>query len=278
MDDDLRLKGYSLNTRLTYLANVRRFAAHFWRSPAEMGAREIREFLLYLIKVKKASNGTIRLQLSSLRFLYRVTLKRPNEVDGFHFPKAPIRLPDILSRDEVSRLLDCIRSLRVRVIAQLAYGVGLRISEACSLAPTDIDTHRGVIHVRGGKGAKDRIVMLGKKLPLVLREYWGIARPQGRFLFPSRRLADRPIGEKTVRVALHEAASEAGLKKRIYPHLLRHCFATHLLEDDVDIRVIQAVMGHNDLDTTAQYVKVTTKTLSRTRSPLDLLPTKGTDS
>src|SRR5258708_34881893 len=135
MDDDLRLKGYSLNTRLTYLANVRRFAAHFWRSPAEMGAREIREFLLYLIKVKKASNGTIRLQLSSLRFLYRVTLKRPNEVDGFHFPKAPIRLPDILSRDEVSRLLDCIRSLRVRVIAQLAYGAGLRISKACSIAP-----------------------------------------------------------------------------------------------------------------------------------------------
>lgn len=273
MAADLELRCYRPGTKKTYLSCARRFAAHFRRSPAELGEAEIRQYLLHLMREKKAGPGALKMSVAALKFLYTHTLNRPEEVVRLPWPKTPRPLPNILSGTEVGRLLAALLSVEHRMVAMTAYGSGLRISEACSLEVRDIDSRRMLIHVRDGKCGRDRYVMLPRRLLAVLRRYWQSTRPAGPFLFPGPKPGSH-ITPKSVREALHLAAAEAGLRKRVFPHLLRHSFATHLLETGSDIRTIQVLLGHGSIRTTQRYVQVSKAHVGRVKSPLDLLGTK----
>lgn len=271
MLDDLRLKGLRESTQRRYLDCAQRFADHYGRSPATMGEREIREFLLYLVEEKKLAPATHVQYLAALKFLYRVTLGRGEEVEKFPYPRVPKRLPDILTGSDVERVLGCITSIKYRAICSVAYAAGLRISEICPLRPADIDSGRGLIHVRDGKGGKAREVMLSERLLHLLREYWRVTTPQGEWLFPTNRSPQRHVHQGTVRTALCRAAKAARLKRNVTPHLLRHTFATHLLETGVDMRAIQLLLGHSSFKSTQRYARVQAEYLRRVKSPFDLL-------
>lgn len=271
MLEDLQLRNRAENTQSCYLRCAQHFADHFGCSPMKLGESEIREFLLHLVNEKQASPATHRMYVASIKFLYEVTLRRPEEVARIPYPKVPRRLPDILAGSEVERLLGCITSLKHRAICTVAYAAGLRITEVLTLRPADIDSARGLIHVREGKGKKAREVMLSEKLLELLRKYWRIARPQGEWLFPSPVLPDKPINVRSVRNALYQAVEAAHLKRKVTPHLLRHTFATHLLELGADMRLIQLLLGHSDCRTTERYARVRAEYLRRVKSPFDLL-------
>lgn len=273
MEGDLTLKGFAANTQRCYLRCARHFAEHYHRSPALLGEREIKDFLLHLVKDKGASPATHRMYVASLKFLYLVTLNRPEAVERIPFPKVPRRLPDILTGSEAQRLISCITSIKYRTMAAVGYGAGLRITEVCGLRPQDIDSGRGLIHVREGKGRKDREVMLAEKLLGMLREYWRVVRPQGEWLFPSNASPLRPVNARTLREALYQAAKAARITKKVTPHLLRHTFATHLLELGNDMAVIQLLLGHASLRTTRRYTRVRAEFLRRVKSPLDVVGT-----
>jgi len=271
MSDDLELRCYKPGTCAEYLRCAERFAAYFMRSPAEMGEAEIRKYLLRL-KVKKGL-GAVKMSVAALKFLYTHTLNRPEEVIRIPWPRTPRPLPDILSGTEVSRLLESLRSMKHRMVAMTAYGTGMRVHEACSLKASDIDSKRMLVHIRDGKRGRDRYVMLPERLLLCLREYWKAVKPPGDRLFPGHG-PDRHIGPAAVRDAVHKAAVEAGITKRVTPHVLRHSFATHLLESGSDIRTIQVLLGHGSIRTTERYVKVSKAHVGRVKSPLDLLDTE----
>lgn len=270
MMDDLKLRGFAASTQKEYLRRARNFVAYHGRSPTEMGEREIREFLLYLVNEKKAGPATHHMYVAAIKFLYTSTLGRPEEVANIPWPKKPQRLPDIMTAEEVERLLREMRSLKHRAILMTAYGAGLRISEACSLETADIDSDRMLIHVREGKRSKDRYVMLSDRLLEALRVYWRSARPKGTYLFPGM-IPGRPITSGAVQRVLKKVVAGCGFRKRVTMHALRHGFATHLLEEGVDIRVIQRLLGHSSIQTTARYTKVSREHIGRTKSPLDLL-------
>ena len=270
MDADLRLRGRSPVTRYHYLRCVRSFVAHVGRSPAALGEDEVRAFLLHLIHERKAKPATLRMYVAALKFLYATTLRRPEVVARVPWPNVPEHLPDILAPAEIVRLLETVRSMKHRAILMVAYGAGLRISEVCSLQVGDIDSQRMVIHVRDGKGGKDRYVMLSERLLAVLRQYWRLAKPRGPFLFPGKRGAPH-VQPTTVQRMLQKVVAACGLSKRVTPHVLRHCFATHLLEAGTDVRTIQQLLGHSSIRTTARYVQVSTRQIGQTRSPLDKL-------
>jgi integrase/recombinase XerD len=274
MEGDLKLRGRSIHTQRAYLRCAGHFAEHHGRSPARMGEREIRAFLLHLAKEKEASPATQHMYVASLKFLYGVTLKRPGAVADVPFPRVPRRLPDILTGSEVERLIFCTTSIRYRTVVAVQYGAGLRMDEARHLRPEDIDSKRGVIHVREGKGRKAREVMLGEKLLAMLREYWRAVRPpQVGWLFPSPVDPTKPVSERAIRQALRKAAKAARLKKKVYPHLLRHSFATHLLELGNEMEIIQQLLGHSSLRTTRRYARVSAEVLRRIKSPLDVVGT-----
>jgi len=272
MEEDLKLKNYAAKTCAEYVRCARRFAGFHMRSPAEMGEREIRDFLLALA-FEQASPETLKMYVASLKFLYATTLRRPEEIVALPWPKVPHRLPDILSGTEVDTLLGAVEPLLHRAVVMSAYGTGLRIREACSLRSDDIDSKRKLIHVRDGKRARDRYVMLPDRLRDFLRVYWRQVRPPGPFLFPGAR-PSRPITPHAVRDALAKGIRKAGIKKHVTPHVLRHSFATHLLESGTDIRAIQAVLGHGSIRSTQRYTQVSQKHIGRITSPLDIL---GTD-
>ena len=279
MEGELKLRGASVHTVRAYLRCAARFAEYHRRSPVQMGEREIKAFLLHLVNEKGASPETHRMHVASLKFLYVVTLKRPEVVADVAFPKVPRRLPEILTGTEAARLIHCVTSIKYRTIAAVAYGAGLRVAEVCALKPADIDSGRGLIHVRQGKGQKDREVMLGEKLLGILREYWRVTRPQGEWLFPSSTNLNgaKPVNVRTVRTALHRAAGDARIKKRVTPHVLRHCFATHLLEMGNELCVIQALLGHSSIKTTQRYSRIQAEFLRQIKSPLDVAgTTEGT--
>jgi site-specific recombinase XerD len=210
--------------------------------------------------------------LASLKFLYRVTLNRPEVVARLGFPRPPQRLPEVLTGSEVERLLGCITSIRHRMICTLCYGVGLRISEAYSLRPEHIDSARGIIHIRQGKGRRDRDLPLGHRLLSLLRDYWKVARPAGGYLFPGAN-PDRPVTRNAVCLALRAARRAARIRKRVTPHVLRHSFATHLLEMGVDLRTIQVLLGHSQINSTLRYLHVAQRRLAAIKSPFDVLGT-----
>lgn len=270
MSDDLELRCYKPGTCAEYLRCAERFAAHFMRSPAEMGEAEIREHLLS--RKRKAGSGAVKMSVAALKFLYTHTLNRPEEVVRIPWPRTPRPLPDILSGTEVSRLLESLRSVKHRMVAMTAYGTGMRVGEVCSLRASDIDSKRMLVHIRDGKRGRDRYVMLPVRLLLCLREYWKAVRPSGDWLFPGR-LPGGHIGPGAVRDAVRKAAGDAGITKRVTPHVLRHSFATHLLESGSDIRTIQVLLGHGSIRTTERYVKVSKAHVGKVKSPLDLLDT-----
>jgi len=269
MTEDLKLKNYAVSTRQEYLRCARCFAAYHMRSPCEMGEREIRDFLLNLA-FQEASPATLKMHVASLKFLYAITLRRPEEVVALPWPKVPQRLPDILSGTEVDTLLGAVEPLLYRAVVMTAYGSGLRIREACSLRTDDIDAKRHLIHVRDGKRGRDRFVMLPERLHAFLREYWRQTRPPKPYLFPGAK-PQRPITPSAVRKALRKAARKTALKKHVTLHGLRHAFATHLLETGTELRVIQALLGHRSLRSTVRYTHVSPQHVGRVDSPLDLL-------
>jgi site-specific recombinase XerD len=244
------------------------------RSPAEMGAEEVREFLLFKIEEEEVSPATHHMYVAALKFLYGTTLKRPEVMADIPWPKVPKRLPVILSGHEFQRLFTAIRSIRFLAILMTTYAAGLRVAETCALEPHDIQSDRMLIHVRSGKGKKDRYVMLSPRLLAVLRTYYRVMRPPQPKLFPSRTIPGRAITPDGVRYALRKVLLAAGIKQRVTLHSLRHGFATHLLESGTDIRVIQCLLGHSSIKTTARYTRVSRRHIQQTQSPLDLLGTE----
>lgn len=273
MTADLDLRSFASKTKTEYLRCVKNFVAYHHRSPTELGEREIREFLLHLINEREVGSATQRMYVAAIKFLYTATLDRPEAVAKIPWPKRAQTLPDILTGEEVEQLFRQIVSLKHRAILMTAYGAGLRISEACSLQTSDIDSKRMLIHVHKGKGSKDRYVMLSERLLEVLRTYWKVARPPGPFLFPGA-IPGRSITINTVETTLQKVVTQCHFAKRVTPHSLRHSFATHLLEMGKDIRVIQRLLGHSSIQTTARYTKVTERHIGSTKSPLDLIGTK----
>ena len=273
MKGDLALRCYSKCTEKEYLRYAQRYANYFGVSPAKMGEAQVREYLLYVKRDEKAGPATLKGNVAAQKFLYTHTLKRPEEVASIPWPKVSRPLSDILSGSEVRRLLVSIHSFHHRVITMTAYGCGLRISEACSLKPGDIDSKRMLIHIRDGKRQRDRFVMLPERVLNWLREYWRVARPKSRWLFPGRD-PKQHISRESVADAMRKAAVEAGISKRVTPHALRHSFATHLLETGTDIRTIQVLLGHSSIRTTERYTHVSKAHVGRVKSPLDLLGTK----
>ena len=274
MAEDLRLKNYAAGTQTQYLRCAERFIEFFDRSPVKLSEANIRRFFVHLTDKQKAAPSTVKMHVASIRFLYSVTLRRPEKVANLLLPKVAHPLPDILSSTEVELLLNAVDSFKHRVILMTAYGAGMRIGEACSLTTGDIDSKRMVFHIRNCKRGRDRYVMLSPVLLTALREYWRQFRPAGVELFPG----DKPescISPNAVRAALKQALKKTGIKKRITPHSLRHAFATHLLEDGADIRIIQVLLGHGSIRSTARYTHVSTKHIASTKSPLDRVSVNG---
>ena len=273
MTADLTIGGYSDGTREVYLNYARQYVRHFGRSPAEMGADEVRAFLLHLVVERKLARETVRIARASLKFLYAVTLRRPVEVDWIPVPRHEKRLPEVLSGSEVAALLGAVRSPTYRTVVETMYAGGLRIAEACALRVQDVDAKRGVLRVLG-KGNRERVTVLSTRLLEHLREYWREKRP-GRgedWLFPGRNRRHY-LSPGSVRKVFNKATGRAGLGRKVTPHALRHSFATHLIELGVDVTVVQALLGHASLKTTEIYIHVSTEQILRTRSPFDLLGT-----
>jgi site-specific recombinase XerD len=274
MLEDMAMRGLRSHTQHDYIRFVRGFAAFLGRSPDTATAEDIRQF-----QVHQRDSGvqppTINSSVSALRFFFTVTLDRPDLSRRLVLARFPRKLPDVLSVEEVGQLLEAAPGAKYKAILGTAYGAGLRVSEVASLKIDDIDSTRMLIRVEQGKGRKDRNAMLSPQLVTLLRLWWkegrrrGVMLPHG-WLFPGRSPAD-PISTRQINRAIHEAAEAAGIRKRVSPHTLRHSFATHLLEQDVDIRVIQVLLGHSKLDTTALYARVATKTIRSVTSPLEHL-------
>ena len=270
MDGDLKLRGRSQNTRETYLRCVAAYTRHYMKSPVQMGKTEVRDFLLHLVEERKLKSSTYNVYAAALRFLYSYTLDRPEEVAWIGLMRVTHRQPAILSLEEVERLLSELGSRRMQAIVMTAYGAGLRISEVLNLRVEDIDSQRMVIHVRHGKGDRDRYTMLPKRLLETLRAYWKEERPPGPEVFPGQK-PGQVLRRNTVGIALKHAAERAGVKKRVHPHALRHSFATHLLEAGTDLRTLQVLLGHASITTTARYAQVSPVMIRKTKSPADRL-------
>lgn len=273
MEADLRLQNLSSETQKKYLSCAYDFAKYHMESPAEMGEEEVREYLLYLIDERELKPSSVKVHAAALKFLYDVTLRRRDVVQSIRMPRVPRQVPQILSGREVESFIGALRSTKYRAIAMTMYGAGLRVSEACKLQIEDIDGKRMVLRVRDGKGGNERYSKLAERLLVVLREYYRHERPPGPYLFPGQP-TDKPISPGSVRKAVRKAVNACGISKKVTPHVLRHSFATHLLETGTDIRVIQVLLGHRSIRTTQLYAQVSTQQVSRTKSPLDLLGTK----
>lgn len=266
--DDLRLRNYARGTIDAYVSQIAAFARHFDRSPELLGKEEVRAFQLHLVE-HRASWSRFNQAVCALRFLYRTTLGRGEELSVIPFGKKPKTIPSVLSPEEVVRLLDATPPGRDRVLLQVAYGCGLRLDELLHLRVTDIDSARMVIHVRHGKGAKDRLVPLSLRLLQELRSYWLKYRPR-TWLFPGKK-PDGTMTSSNVQRHLGRVLKRVGLTKHCSMHTLRHSYATHLLEAGVDVLTLKALMGHSSLQTTARYLHISTHRLHQTPSLLDLL-------
>jgi len=268
MIEDMTIRKLAPKTQHDYVQRVKNFAAFLGRSPDMASFEDVRRYQLHL-----AASGvgvpTINQTVSTLRFFFRVTLRRYDIVEHAHFIHEPRKLPVVLSPEEVARLLNAASGLRYKLALSVAYGAGLRAAEVISLKVCDIDSTRMIIRAEQGKGRKDRYVMLSPSLLELLRAWWRAARPRG-WLFPGRNPV-QPMTTRQLNRACHAAAEAAGIEKNVSPHTLRHSFATHLLEQGVDIRVIQTLLGHAKLDTTALYTRVANTTIRAVTSPLDRL-------
>lgn len=266
--DDLRLRNYAQRTIETYVSRVACFARHFGRSPEALGAEQVRAFQLHLLQ-QRVSWSSFNQAVCALRFLYGTTLGRAEQMPLIPFGKRRKSLPSVLSPAEVLRLLDAATPGQQRVLLHVAYGCGLRLNELTHLRVADIDSARMVLHVRQGKGGKDRLVPLSLRLLEELRAYWRVHRPR-TWLFPGRK-AERPITNSNVQRCFGRLLKQVGLSKHCSLHTLRHSYATHLLEAGVDLLTLKALLGHTSLQTTARYLHISTQRLVQAPSLLDLL-------
>jgi integrase/recombinase XerD len=270
-------RNYSEGTTRRYIRNVEAFARYFRCPPDRLGPQHVRQYQAQLFTRRKLSPGSVTNHLCALRFFYIQTLKKPWSIADTPYPKKTHRLPTILSPEEVAQLIDAAHSPFHRTLLMTLYATGLRNAEVTRLKVNDIDSQRMVIHVQGGKGRQDRDVMLSPILLTELRAHWQRLPRKSIWLFPGNRWhsGDRPIDTKTPRHACQYAARHAGIKKKVYPHVLRHCFATHLLEAGADLHTIQILLGHRDLKETAIYLHLSQRQLNATASPLDSLVLKS---
>jgi site-specific recombinase XerD len=271
LDCAFDLRGTPSNTRRTYGWCIRKFERFAGRPVNELGRRDVERFLLHLVRDCKVSPSTHNVYAGALSFLYGVVLERPEVMARVPRRKAPMKLPVLLSPADLVRLMAAVRSMAVRTVAMLAYGAGLRVSEACRIRVDDIDSRRMVLHIREAKRGRERYVMLSPRLLEALRAYWRAQRPVGPALFPGR-CGNETMARATVCKALRKAARECGIAQRVTPHLLRHGFATDLLEQGVDLRTVQVLLGHASISSTIRYVHVTTARVKHVVSPLDRLP------
>src|SRR5216684_5877771 len=275
MLEELERRNYSQATVRAYVAAVEDFARYFHRRPDQLGPDHIRQYQAHLFRERKLSPNSVTQRLGALRFFYIKTLKQSWSAELTPYPKKVLHLPSILSREEVNSLIEAAPTPFQRTLLMALYATGLRRAELANLKVTDIDSARNVIHVKGGKGRKDRDVMLSQNLLEALRKHWrSLRRKPAVWLFPGNRwhTADYPISTKVIWYACREAAQRAGIRKEVHPHTLRHCFATHLLEDGADLRTIQILLGHHDLEETTIYLHLSQQRLNATASPLDSLP------
>jgi site-specific recombinase XerD len=274
MLEELERRNYSQSTVRTYVKTIEDLARYFKRRPDQLGPDQLRQYQAYLFRERKLAPNTVMQRTAALRFFFVATLRRPWAIAETPYPRKTFRLPKILSPEQVARLIDAAPTVFYRVLLMTLYATGLRRAELAHLKVSDIDSERMVIHVKGGKGGKDRDVMLSPKLLEELRRYVrGLRQRPEVWLFPGNRwhTGKRPITSKVIWEACREAATRAGLGDEIHPHTLRHCFATHLLEAGADLRTIQLLLGHRDLEETTLYLHLSNPRLNATASPLDKL-------
>ena len=278
MLEELQRRNYAKNTIDRYIFAVEDFSRRFQRPPDRLGPRHIREYQAELFTKRKLAANTVALYLAALRFFYTKTLKKSWSIAETPYPKRARRcLPAILSQEDVAQLIDAALTPFHRTVLMTLYATGVRRAELVCLKVTDVDSQRMVVHIKGGKGRKDRDVMLSLKLLKELREHWRrLKRKSSVWLFPGNRhhSGDMPITTKVVWQACRAAAKRAGIQKDVHPHTMRHCFATHLLEQGADLNTIQMLLGHSDLKETSIYLHLSKRHLSATASPLDALPLK----
>jgi integrase/recombinase XerD len=266
--DDMTARRYSEKAQKAYVRHIRTFTAFLGRSPDTATKEDLRHFQLHLAQ-QQISAGSINAAIAALRFFFTVTLEQPDVVRPLRTVNEPRRTPVVLSQEEVARLLEAAPGLKYKAALSVAYGAGLRVSEVASLKVSDIDSERMMLRVEQGKGQRDRYVMLSPQLLELLRDWWRAARPPV-WLFPGQNPIN-PITPRQLNRAVTAAKDLAGISKRVSPHTLRHSFATHLLEQGVDIRVIQVLLGHAKLETTALYTRVAVNTVRDIKSPLERL-------
>jgi site-specific recombinase XerD len=275
MIDDMRMRKLSPKTQSGYIRVVKRFASFLGRSPDTASVEDLRRYQLHLVD-HGISPISLNATLTGLKFLFATTLDHPELLAKMHAVHEPRKLPEVLSREEVARLLAAVDNRKHQTALAVAYGAGLRVSEVVSLKVSDIDSQRMTLRIEQGKGSKDRYAMLSPVLLERLRAWWKFAHAQGKmlqggWLFPGLDPID-PLSTRQLNRAVHAAAEAAGIDKRVSMHTLRHSFATHLLEQKVDIRIIQVLLGHKKLETTALYAQVATDVLREVISPIETLP------
>jgi integrase/recombinase XerD len=274
MIDDMTARRFKEKVQKDYVRHMRNFAVFLGRSPDTATSEDLRRFQLHMAK-QQIGAPTINSAIAALRFFFMVTLERPDLVRPLRIVTEPRKAPVVLSREEVARLLEAAPGLKYKAALSVAYGAGLRVSEVANLKVSDIDSERMTLRVEQGKGQRDRTVMLSPRLLELLRQWWKAAHPQV-WLFPGQNPIN-PVTARQINRAVAAAKDLAGISKRVSPHTLRHSFATHLLEQGADIRVIQVLLGHAKLETTALYTRVAVSTIRDVESPLDRLslnPTK----
>ena len=278
MLEELERRNYSAGTTRRYLRFVERFAQHFHKSPDKLGPDHLRSYQAYLLRDRKLCPGSVENHVAALRFFFVRTLHRHEFREFLPYPKTHKKLPEILSQEEVTRLIDASTSLFQRTLLMVLYGTGMRRSELARIKLAHIDSQRMVIHVVDGKGRKDRDLPLSPTLLENLRVYWRWLKPR-IYLFPSRMHRDheQPVSDKIVWRACTQAAKKAGIRKRVPPHLVRHAWATHLLEAGTDLRTIQLLLGHEDLEVTAKYLHLSAQHLQKVTNPIERLKLESPD-
>jgi integrase/recombinase XerD len=280
MLEELQRRNYSQETTRAYLRTVGAFAKHFHRSPEQLGPEHIRQYQAHLFSVNKLAAHTVSQQTAALRFLFVKTLKRAYMVEHIPFPKTPLRLPIVLSQEEATRLIDSAGNLLYRTMLMTLYSTGMRVGELVQLKAGDIDSQRMLVHIRQGKGKRDRSVPLSPKLLDTLRQYWRWMKPI-TYVFPGivkGHRVDAPISAKAAYYACRVAARRAGIDKRVHPHTLRHSFATHLLEAGADLPSIQVLLGHADIRDTTVYLHLSRKHLNAIANPLEQITVSSSPS
>jgi site-specific recombinase XerD len=268
MIDDMQIRNYSPHTIAAYVRFVARFAEHYDRSPDRLGLEEIRDYQVFLVNECNVRPGTLAQHVSALKFIYRVTLKRKWNLGEIARPKKEHTLPEVLTREDILRLLKSVKNLKHRTMMATCYAAGLRVSEVTRLRVDDIDSARMMIHVRLGKGLKDRMIVLSDTLLEQLRAYWRVYKPTP-WLFPAHR-SNHPMHTRSIQRIFSKVREAAGFGDKVTMHTLRHSFATHLLEAGTSVRVIQVLLGHRSLSTTARYTHISKEAMQAVRSPFDL--------